>query len=137
VSQELVNTASAALPVAPTLQMGNHHLTCDDRDSERMARFYGGGATPNDGVVVYRNEQAHLVVIATLDRTERFGTRLHVSISFKDRYPSWREIKELKATFFGPHVAAAMILPEDEHYVNVGGKNVFHLWEIPGGWGIQ
>lgn len=75
-----------------------------------------------------------LLVFASSDRTPH-GRLLHVSMSFADRDPSWDEIKAVRAAFFPPDVDVAQILPRAGTYVNVA-QHAFHLWEIPGEWGI-
>jgi hypothetical protein len=80
-----------------------------------------------------------LQVIASLDRATPHTTwnkpLLHVSISRRDRYPSWEEIGAVKSAFFG-NTDACMILPRTEDYVSVH-ENCFHLWQIPVVWGIR
>jgi hypothetical protein len=52
----------------------------------------------------------------------------HTSISRKDRYPTWEEIKEIKELLHGD-VTVMQILPPKNYYVNLHDK-CFHLWEI-------
>ena len=72
-------------------------------------------------------------VIAGIEPTNRHGTRLHVSVSFAHRLPTWSEMKTVKDAFFGPDRDAMIVLPRERHYVNVH-KHCHHLWEIPEDW---
>ena len=77
----------------------------------------------------------HLKVLYSEENTPKWGWLKHLSVSHPLRYPYWDEIKEAKERFMGD-IDVAMILPKKEDYINVH-KNCFHLWEIPGGWGLQ
>lgn len=77
-----------------------------------------------------------LVVIATLDNTDRWGPLLHVSMSYSDHDPKWAEIRAIKDFFYGDLRDAMMILPKSAEYVNLH-PHTFHLWECPEGWGIM
>lgn len=63
------------------------------------------------------------------------GKLLHLSISHKDRYPSWDEIVETKTVIMGD-IDVMMILPKAIDYVNIS-ENCFHLWETPKEWGVR
>lgn len=82
-----------------------------------------------------------LKVMISLDPTDAWGPLLHVSVSYQGaKEPTWKDLKLIKAAFFGD-VDAAMILPKEEDYIaGVPGNpdsNVFHLWQIPQRWGIR
>lgn len=62
--------------------------------------------------------------------------RWHLSISHKDRYPTWDEIKEARERLLSRNKDFAMIFPKPEDYVNIQ-ENCFHLWEIKKGELIQ
>lgn len=51
----------------------------------------------------------------------------HVSVSRKDRYPTWDEIKEVRYTFFDEKHDVIMVMPPKSEYVNLH-ENCFHLW---------
>lgn len=55
----------------------------------------------------------------------------HLSISHRDRYPSWDEIREARYRYVPNHVTMAMLLPPRSEYVNIH-PNCFHLHEIEG-----
>lgn len=52
----------------------------------------------------------------------------HISVSNRDRYPTWDEIKEVKYYFY-PDIEMAMYFPKKGDYVNIS-KNCFHLYEV-------
>lgn len=58
------------------------------------------------------------------------GRLIHVSISHRDRHPTWEEIKAAKDRFFGDAHDAIMVFPRSELWVNIH-PNCFHLWELP------
>jgi len=55
--------------------------------------------------------------------------RLHISVSRKDRLPSWEEMKAVRYQIAPAHYTMAMLLPPEKEYVNVHNF-CFHLWEI-------
>ena len=57
--------------------------------------------------------------------------RWHLSISCRDRHPSWDEMKVARYRLLPHEVAFAIILPPPYVYVNVPAQDhVFHLHEI-------
>jgi len=56
------------------------------------------------------------------------GKYHHISISCKERYPTWEEIKEAKQALMGDSFAF-QLFPPKSHYVNLQ-PNTFHLWRI-------
>jgi hypothetical protein len=62
--------------------------------------------------------------------------RWHLTISCRDRHPSWDEIKTARYRLLGPDTAMAMFLPPADHYVNYKSQDhVFQLWELLDGEG--
>lgn len=53
----------------------------------------------------------------------------HMSISCKNRYPTWDEIKAARYDLLPDHLTMAMLLPPKDEYVNVH-PNCFHLHQI-------
>lgn len=53
----------------------------------------------------------------------------HMSISCRDRYPSWDEVAHARYSIIPDEVVMAMILPSQKDYVNVH-EFVFHLHQI-------
>jgi hypothetical protein len=78
------------------------------------------------GGQAFRRIDGQMVVLMTEDDING-TTWLHVSVSRRDRYPTWDEILFVKNTFIGRDLEAVQILPREEDYVNVH-QNCFHLW---------
>lgn len=64
----------------------------------------------------------------------------HVSVSFKNRIPTWDEMAEVKRMFFYPHETVIQFHPREEDYVN-DHPYCLHLWrnqesniELPPWW---
>ena len=55
----------------------------------------------------------------------------HLSISHRERYPTWDEIKEAREEFLPMDKTFAMFFPPSKEYVNIH-PNCFHLWETEG-----
>ena len=53
---------------------------------------------------------------------------MHASLSHRERYPTWDEIKAIREWVFPNDVEVVMVLPRAEDYVNLH-PNCFHLWE--------
>ena len=70
-----------------------------------------------------------LVALVTRDGPERHW---HISVSRKDRYPTWDEIKAARYDLIPDAVTMAQILPPRAEYVNLH-TNTFHLHEIRDG----
>lgn len=58
----------------------------------------------------------------------------HLSISHRDRYPTWDEIKDARYALLPNDAMIAMMLPPKDEYVNLH-PNCFHLWECRKGRG--
>ena len=76
-----------------------------------------------------------LRIISSIDITEH-GRLMHVSVSLPDRYPTWDEMIAIKRHFYPPDVAAVMIAPEEEVYVNIQSWTL-HWWQLPVKWGLM
>ena len=70
----------------------------------------------------YRKDGA-VIMVGTMPSGKK-----HLSISFKDRYPTWDEIKDARYALLPDHLDMAMYLPSKEDYVDVM-TNCFHLFE--------
>lgn len=55
--------------------------------------------------------------------------RWHLSISCKDRYPTWDEIRDARYDLLPDDCTMAMLLPPSREYVNIH-PNCFHLHEL-------
>ena len=58
--------------------------------------------------------------------------RWHLSISCRDRYPGWEEIKDARYSLLPSGLTFAQILPPLDQYINIH-PNCFHLWEVDHG----
>ena len=56
-------------------------------------------------------------------------TYWHLSISCRDRYPTWEEIKDARYSLLPMGLTFAQILPPMDQYTNIH-PNCFHLWEL-------
>lgn len=62
--------------------------------------------------------------------TESDGRQwLHVSVSRRNRLPSWEELREVKELFVGRERVALQVLPRTSEYINVH-PFVLHLWAV-------
>jgi hypothetical protein len=74
-------------------------------------------------------------IILSMDQTPH-GDLKHLSISRRDRHPTWDEIVNAKIRFFGEDTDCMMVIPKKADYVNIE-EHCFHVWETPKEWGIQ
>jgi hypothetical protein len=65
----------------------------------------------------------------TRDVHNNGNARWHLSISRRDRYPVWNEIKAARYALIPEECTMAMLLPPKDEYVNLH-PNCFHLHEI-------
>jgi hypothetical protein len=86
-------------------------------------------------VILFYAGPKHLGIGVSSDLTPH-GRLLHASIAYPDRYPSWRDVREVREALYPPGVDVAMILPRPEDYVNVH-PNCFQLWQIPIEWALR
>jgi hypothetical protein len=77
-----------------------------------------------------------LKVIATIDNTKH-GRLLHVSVTASDagEVPPWEAMIAIKRALYPPDVAAMMVMPEEEVYVNLH-SGCLHIWQLPEKWDI-
>lgn len=124
----------ATIPYRDLQLPSGEGLWWDVDASEQQQRAQRVGTGSLSPLAVYRTAKC-MLVLAAVEETPH-GALLHICISYRDRYPSWREIKAVKDLFYGPCRDAMMVLPKAKDYVAVH-PNCFHLWEMPVGWGIQ
>lgn len=55
----------------------------------------------------------------------------HVSVSFRNRTPSWEEMAEIKDMFFRKDETAVQYHPEEDEYVN-DHPHCLHIWKKQG-----
>jgi hypothetical protein len=78
-----------------------------------------------EGACFARTDRSMTVIMT---REDHNGTSwLHISISRRDRYPTWEEIRFAKDLFIGRDMDSVMILPRKEDYINLH-PNCFHLY---------
>jgi hypothetical protein len=84
-----------------------------------------------------------LAVIASIDQTHH-GRLLHCSVTMRfmqngkgyEDYPPWPVVAAVKRALYPPDVAAVMVMPEEENYINVS-RRCLHIWQLPAQWGVQ
>ena len=54
----------------------------------------------------------------------------HLSVSHRNRYPTWDEMKAIRYTLLPDEKTFAILFPPMAQYVNVH-RNCFHLHEVP------
>ena len=126
----------AVLPSWSGAELDGKRIVYDMLDSRRTLVWMRANGQETHDVRVYRHEGSGMTIIASLDQSRAWGPLLHVSIAFASRSPSWREIKALKALFYGDSIACMMVLPEADNYVNAH-QNCFHLWQTPERWDMM
>lgn len=122
------------LPQGPVTLSDGSILTCDVIEAVKLNDALQRGHCPVKEVVAYRSRTG-MLVLASRDQTPH-GTLLHLSISYRNRSPSWGDIKRVKKAFFGSNRDAMMVLPKANDYINLH-QYCFHLWEMPVEWGIR
>ena len=76
--------------------------------------------------VTYENGDGVRVLISA--RVERDQKRwLHVSLSRRNRLPTWADLRIVKKVFVGRDRLAVQVFPRDADYVNIH-PYVLHLW---------
>jgi hypothetical protein len=66
-------------------------------------------------------------VIASVNQQRDGQAWLHVSVSRRDRIPTWQELKDIKDLFIGAKRVALQVLPSADKYVNLH-PYCLHLW---------
>lgn len=89
-------------------------------DPGPIKKFFPGGLR----AFVFKGESGTLVRVML----SKDAGRWHISVSCKDRYPTWEEIKAARYELVPEEAFMVMALPPPEHYINLH-SNAFHLWE--------
>lgn len=76
---------------------------------------------------IYKNNISGMAVILSEDTMQDGKKYLHVSCSFKDRLPTWDDLKEVKNIFIGDEKVAYQVLPRQSEYINLM-PYCLHLW---------
>ena len=77
-----------------------------------------------DGIAFEKNG---LFVITSLQKELDNNFWIHVSLSRKNKLPSYNDVKLVKNTFIGKDKKAIQIFPEEENHVNLM-PYCLHLW---------
>ena len=59
----------------------------------------------------------------------------HLSISAKNRYPTWDEVAHARYELLPENITMAMLLPPMDDYINIA-ENCLQIWEVPSSTGI-
>lgn len=90
---------------------------------------------PDETSYAFMHVVYHISVIVS-GGVEADGKKwLHVSCAYKNRLPSWEDLKMVKETFIGKDKKAIQVLPPDSEYVNVN-PYCLHLWHCVNGDGL-
>ena len=70
-------------------------------------------------------------IIVAQEPSDKKGMIWHMSISCKDRNPTWEEIRDAwyKLVPNAKNITGAMYFPPEEEYVNVH-QHCFHVYEV-------
>lgn len=101
-----------------------------ERIEKHRVRFgkYGSDASyGNNGLFKFRIKSGAKLTVMISDG----GGWDHVSISLKDRCPTWDEMNLIKDIFFEDHETVVQFHPKKEQYVN-DHPYTLHLWKKQG-----
>lgn len=76
---------------------------------------------------IHYKHNSGTIAIVTVEVHEDKKKWLHVSISRRNKLPTWEHLKDAKETFIGKDKMAVQILPPAAEYVNLH-PNCLHLW---------
>jgi hypothetical protein len=96
-----------------------------------MSQYVEIPALFQSGSYVYNKafERDGCLIWVTRDRHADNTVHWHMSISRRDRYPSWNEIRDARYELLPDNITMAMLLPPKDQYVDLH-PNCFHLHEI-------
>jgi len=80
----------------------------------------------NNGIFVIPSPNPKSHILFTVVASDGIGWE-HVSVSTKERCPTWNEMCFIKATFWGPEDCVVQFHPPQAQYVN-NHKYALHLW---------
>lgn len=88
-----------------------------------------------DPGVAYLHKKSGLMVVPRREPylDGRYGWLRHVSLSYPNRLPGWKDLRLVKNAFIGPDVDVMMVLPVASAYTNLM-EFCHHLWEMPEPW---
>lgn len=76
---------------------------------------------------VYESTFGLKVLVTAEDRGPETGVWLHVSLSRRNKLPSWSDVREVKDIFIGRERCAMHMIPPEEFYINLH-PHTLHLW---------
>lgn len=92
------------------------------------------GWKKDESTIPFANNYSHkskLYVIASVDDLQdgqgNESKWVHLSVSRKDRLPSWDDLKGVKKMFLGDDKEAVQVFPKQKDYVNLH-PYCLHLW---------
>ena len=90
-------------------------------------KYVGTALTDAGDCAVYKHKSSTLTVMRSIDDLGDGKPVLHVSVSRKNKLPSWEDLKRCKTIFMGADVDAYHVIPKATDYVNMN-QNTMHLW---------
>jgi hypothetical protein len=112
------------LPIKP-IDLEESPLKLQMNPGEEWRRDTRPKAKDFDGVFYHVDKKRTVIISwAHFPDNKRW---LHVSLSHKDRIPTYEELCEVKARFVGEDKKAIMVFPTAENHVNIH-PNCLHLW---------
>ena len=87
--------------------------------------YFGQGELCLDGLCAEHREEAHIIFGNGENGWE------HVSVSFKDRDPTWAEMCAVKDIFWKDEEECIQIHPKKSEYVNIH-PHCLHIWRWKG-----
>lgn len=76
---------------------------------------------------MYRNRRTNMTVIRSLSCEQDGNDWIHVSMSFKNRLPTYEDMQAVKEEFIGNDRWAVQIFPKASEHVNIM-PYCLHLW---------
>lgn len=84
------------------------------------------------GTKAYRMGKCFIIVSPPMYESHKMVIDWHLSISCRDRYPTWDEIVKVRYELLPAGLTFAMLLPPVSEYVNIH-ENCFQLHVVEGG----
>jgi hypothetical protein len=81
-------------------------------------------------VIPYKGQQIRCIVGSAANGIKDLGENYawdHISVSLKDRCPTWNEMTYIKTIFFSPDETVVQFHPPETEYINIH-HNTLHLW---------
>lgn len=91
--------------------------------------------SPFSGCRRYVRKGDKLKVLFSADRHEDERVWIHVSMSFKNRVPSYQDMCDVKRLFIGPGRKAIQVFAAESDHVNIH-PNCLHIWACDGSDGL-